>query len=101
MDKKRCTKCKKLKVLIEFYKSNNRDGLRNDCNVCFKEYIKAYRKRPEGKEQEKKYRRTYTANLLKTNSKQYDKQIDSWAKYLSKHNGPAEYPDYLSEIQDE
>lgn len=49
MKEKKCNKCKKVKLLSEFYKDKgNRDGLRSDCKECSNERVKKYHRTEEG-----------------------------------------------------
>jgi len=56
---KRCSKCKEIKPLSEFYKNRKQyDGLQTCCKSCNKAYLKAYRQRGRGKAADAKYRKT-------------------------------------------
>jgi hypothetical protein len=53
--KKKCSKCGENKVVSDFSKcSKNKDGLRQYCKCCAKEYNKEYRKNNKEKIREQK-----------------------------------------------
>lgn len=59
IETKRCSKCKKIKPLSEFYKDRSKkDGLQHRCKICLKIFISHYQKTKKGKATKKRYRQT-------------------------------------------
>jgi hypothetical protein len=85
MEKKVCNKCKEEKPLDDFYDSKrNKDGKRNDCIVCCREYKKLYHKeryikKPKNPKDYKDSRRKYKENnrekIKEMNKKYYENNI--------------------------
>ena len=58
-DTKRCSKCKQIKPVNEFYRNKSMaGGYANQCISCFKETHKKYRDSDKGKERDLRYRST-------------------------------------------
>ena len=71
METKQCNKCKKIKLIEDFYKDKvGKYGVRGDCKKCFIEHRKEYYK--NNIEQKKEY---YKNNLekFKERNKEYNK----------------------------
>ena len=52
---KRCSKCKQIKLLTEFYRNKTKvDGYRETCKVCSEEYKRTYRKANAEKNRKRK-----------------------------------------------
>jgi len=95
MQNKKCTKCKKIKPLNDFWKhTGHRDGFNSQCkNCCKKNYLKNRKKRlnhkrikradPEYRKKEllykKEYRQKNKKAILKYN-KEYCQKNPEWAK---------------------
>lgn len=58
MKRKKCSKCGKIKNIIDFYKNKiTKDGLQAICKKCHREYLKKYRQ--ENKKEIEDYRLKY------------------------------------------
>jgi len=72
---KRCSKCKQIKPLSEFYKDHGKkDGHRNYCKSCQKDYDQS----EKGKAREKRYRQSLQG---KTKRKEYAKSAEGKASH--------------------
>jgi len=81
--KKRCTRCEKLKLLIDFHKNKaTKDGLNFWCKVCIKEY----HNRPEVKKQ------TNTRNKIYRRLPEVKKKVAASAK---KHRAQPGYKESI------
>jgi hypothetical protein len=72
---KECNKCNEKKFLNNFRKGKTKDGYRNTCNVCEKEYFKKYRE--ENKEKRNQYsekQREKQTTEIKINKADYMKK---------------------------
>ena len=74
MKTKICSKCKKEKLIINFYKGNDNDELRYECKSCFKKSDKEYYK--THKEKVLMRGKTYR----KLHKEQINKRIHNWQK---------------------
>lgn len=63
---KKCSSCKNELPLSAFTRhKNTRDGRNCNCRDCSKKYLSDYRKRPEYKEQKRRYNKKYNAKNRK------------------------------------
>ena len=72
---KKCNRCNEIKPLNNFRKGKTKDGYRNTCNICEKEYFKKYRE--ENKEKRNNYSEKYRekqTNEMKKNRAEYMKE---------------------------
>lgn len=91
MNKKKCTKCKKFKLLKEFNKQIggfHKQGYRSHCKECVQEYKKKYNKDPKNKKQVKEYRKKYNKDSKnKKRIKEYRKKYSQkMKKYLKEYS---------------
>ena len=87
---KQCTKCKEWKELDEFHKNKNaKDGHRNECKECVKEYQKKYRKNSPDKIKEtgKQYRRKNKEKILENGKKYYENTKCKRKEYAENNKG--------------
>ena len=78
---KKCNKCKEIKELTKFHKaSGNKDGLRNDCNVCKGKIDKIYKKK--NKEKLKIYYKKYRLEKRK-DPKYIKKEKERYQKWYT------------------
>ena len=82
MDKKKCTKCGKLKPLTDFHKRRaSKDGHYSQCKMCVSEYqIKHYRDKWEAFF-------GFEYGLIDTNYKLYQRKMNKFMK---------EHPEYFN-----
>ena len=99
MENKRCSKCRKLKSINEFYKRKDNNKYRNECKSCQNLLNKQWRKNKPGytKEQSKKWR---AENPIKANAicKKY-RDSHKKERYITCTNWRLNNTDKANEIQ--
>lgn len=99
-DKKKCSCCKEIKELSEFYKNKSKyDGLTTECKKCIKKYhnkiqkqLKIYNKSYYEKNKEyfhkkfKEYYKKYKEELKKSSKNYYEKNKKRLNKYKNEYD---------------
>lgn len=89
-----CSKCKRILIAneINFHKKKNyKYGLRSECKVCEKEYMKKYSKQyyEERKEEKKRYREERTEEIKEYRKQYYQEHVEEIRekneKYRNEH----------------
>jgi len=89
---KRCTKCKEVKPLSEFYKNgNHKDGHNYECISCRKQYVKQYLEEngellnAQARQRRKEYPEENKEECRKWRENNLEKSRESRRRYYRKH----------------
>ena len=83
---KRCSHCKEIKPLSEFYKNRNgKDGLHLQCKTCKKQYMQQYRKTDKGKSAQRRYKQSQKGKVASRRYEQSKKGRDTQKQYRLCH----------------
>lgn len=85
---KRCSKCKELKQISEFYKApRNKDGHKSECKICWLKYVKEYRQTVYGKATQKRYQQSNKGKLANKRYHQTEKSKAKQKRYYKSKKG--------------
>lgn len=97
---KRCSKCKEIKPLSEFYRNRSkRNGLENCCKICSEKTIKKYNQTERGKKVRKladyKYQRSEKNKVNQRHYAQSEKGKANFKRYQQSEKGKITRRNYL------
>lgn len=89
---KKCTVCKQIKPLSEFYKNcTTKDGYRNECKICHSKYTKKYFQTKRGKEVNRKAMQRYQQSEKRKITKKRYSQTEKGKITKKRHRQTEKY----------